>query len=136
MATPASAPPDYDFTRPFWDGVAAGEIRLPRCSACRAWQWYPLPGVDHCPSAPLEWTALSPHGSIYTFTIVRRPFLPGATKADVPVTTVLIELDDAPDVRLVGRLADGVEPRVGMRVTAVFDHGGDAADVRFTPTDS
>lgn len=134
MSTPASAPPDYDFTRPFWDGIAAGELRLPRCSACQAWQWYPLPGVEHCADGSLDWTPVGPHGSVFTFTVVRRPFLPDATKADVPLTTVLVELDDAAGVRLVGRLADGIDPSVGMRVTAVFDHDGDVDDVRFTPS--
>ena len=136
MPTPASAPPDYDFTRPFWDGIAAGEIRLPQCSACQAWQWYPLPGVEHCAGASLDWTPVGPQGSVFTFTVVRRPFLPGATKADVPLTTVLVELDDAPGVRLVARLADGVDPRIGMRVTAVFEHHGEVDDVRFTSSES
>ena len=78
----------------------------------------------------------APQGSVFTFTVVRRPFLPGATKADVPLTTVMVELDDAPGVRLVARLADGVDPRIGMRVTAVFEHHGEVDDVRFTSSES
>ncbi len=135
MTAPAFAPPDHEFTRPFWEGVAAGELRLPRCSACSAWQWYPMPGVDHCPGAALEWTPVGPHGSVFTFTIIRRPFLPGATETDVPLTSVMVELDDAPGVRLVSRLVDGVEPSIGMRVTAEFTHAGGVADVRFRPSE-
>jgi hypothetical protein len=59
---------------------------------------------------------------------VRRPFLPDASKADVPFTTVLVELDGPPGVRLVGRLVDGVAPTIGMRVIAKFTNDPDGAD--------
>jgi uncharacterized OB-fold protein len=135
MPAPLFAPPRHGFTQPFWDGVAAGELRLPRCSACQAWQWYPMPGVDHCAGARIEWTPVRPDGRIFTFTTVRRPFLPDASTADVPFTTVLVELDDAPGIRLVGRLVDDVEPTIGMRVTAEFANDTDGADVRVKPSD-
>ena len=131
MANPTFPPVDSAFTRPFWDGVAAGELRLPRCTACGAWQWYPLPGTAHCPGAAVEWTAVSPMGTVFTFTVVRRPFLPGTTRDDVPVVTILVELDDAPGIRLVSALRDGIEPRVGMRVTAGFPDLGGRRSVLF-----
>ena len=37
---------------------------------------------------------------------MRQSFLPGF-EADVPFVLVDVELDDAPDVRLIGRLLDG-----------------------------
>jgi uncharacterized OB-fold protein len=132
VAIPSFAPPDSDHTRPFWDGVAAGELRLPRCSACQAWQWYPLPGTTHCAGATIVWTPVRPQGTIFTFTVVRRPFLPGAAKTDVPIVSIIVELDDAPGLRLVGRLTDGVEARIGMRVTGEFYHHDGRADLQFT----
>ena len=57
----------------------------------------------------------------FTFTTVRRPFLPDASQADVPFTTVLVELDGPPGVRLV----DGVDPTIGMRVIAKVTNGAD-----------
>ena len=130
---PHSAPPDYDFTRPFWDGVAAGELRLPRCSACQAWQWYPLPGVEHCPGASLDWTPVGPHGHRLHVhrgpTTVparrhqgRRPVDDGAGRARRRAR--------CPPRRAARRRRS--TRRVGMRVTAVFDHDGDVDDVRFT----
>jgi hypothetical protein len=56
-----------------------------------------------------------PDRRVFTFTTVRRPFLPAAGKADVPFTTVLVELDGPPGLRLVGRLVDGVDPTIGHR---------------------
>ena len=116
MPSPSFTPPDTDFTRPFWDAIASRQLRLPRCAACGAWQWYPLPGVTHCPGAPIAWTQVRPEGVVFTFTVMRRPFLPDATLAEVPMTSIMVELDDAPGVRLVGRLTDGAEPRIGMSV--------------------
>jgi uncharacterized OB-fold protein len=133
VPVPTFAPPDQEFTRPFWEGIAAGELRLPRCRACGAWQWYPLPGTDHCPGAPSEWTPVRAEGIVFTFTEVRRPFLPGATKADVPFTTVLLELDDAPGLRFVGRLRDGAQVAVGTRVRGAFVERDGRADLEFAP---
>jgi uncharacterized OB-fold protein len=134
VTLPSFAPVDTGFTRPFWDGVAAGEIRLPRCPACGTWVWYPLPGVGHCRDASLEWRAISPVGTVFTHTTVRRPFLPGADKTSMPFTTILVEFDDAPGVRLVGVLAEGVEPAVGMQVAADFYAAPDSRhSVRFQP---
>ena len=31
---------DYDGEdAPYWDGLAAGKLLLPRCCGCRAWRW-------------------------------------------------------------------------------------------------
>ena len=32
---------DTDIVRPFWEALERGEFRLPACSVCGAWQWYP-----------------------------------------------------------------------------------------------
>jgi uncharacterized protein len=136
MPVPSFAPPDVAFIRPFWDGVAAGELRLPQCGACGRFQWYPIPGTPHCPSAPLTWTTVPPTGTVFSFTVVRRPFLPGATRADVPVTSVLVDLDGAPGMRLVGMLGDGgPAPRIGMRVEASFPEVHGRRTVQFVPVD-
>jgi uncharacterized protein len=132
MAIPSFAPPVSDHTQPFWDGVAAGELRLPRCSACQSWQWYPLSGTPHCGGATIDWTPVRPLGTIFTFTVVRRPFLPGASKTDVPIVSIIVELDDSPGLRLVGRLADGIEPRIGMRVIGEFYQHDGRGDLQFT----
>jgi len=133
MAVPSFAPPHTVYAGPFWDGVAANELRLPRCTGCGAFQWYPLAGVDHCAGATLEWTPVRAVGTIFTFTVVRRPFLPGSSKADVPITSVLVELDDAPSVRLIGRLTDGFDPEIGMRVAGEFFDNDGRRDLQFTP---
>ena len=91
----ATAPWDSPWIRPVWDGIVDDELRLPRCQRCGAWQWYPVPGTGHACGGELEWTSVEPAGTMFSFTTVRRPFLPGAMNDDIPITTVLIEITDA-----------------------------------------
>jgi cytochrome P450/uncharacterized OB-fold protein len=132
MGIPHLAPLDDPTTRPFWDGVAAGELRLPQCERCGQWQWYPLPDVPHACGGQLVWRAVRPQGTVFTHTTVRRPFLPDDTSS-VPYTSCLVELDDAPGVRLVGRLADGAAVEVGQRVAADFITDDGRPTVQFVP---
>jgi uncharacterized OB-fold protein len=133
VPVPHYAPLDNALTRPFWDGVGAGELRLPRCSACGRYQWYPLPVLEHGDGGYFEWVPVAPSGTVFTHTTVRRPFLPGASKDDVPYTVVFVELDGVPGVRFVGRLRDGDQPAIGQRVTAEFFERDDRPDVQFVP---
>jgi uncharacterized OB-fold protein len=66
--------------------------------------------------------------------VVRRSLLPD--QRDVaPFTIILVELDGVDGPRLVANLADGVDPRVGMRVRATFPTVGSHAHVVFVPAD-
>jgi uncharacterized protein len=53
---------------------------------------------------------------------MRQSFLPGFD-ADVPFVLVDVELDEQPDLRLIGRLTDGTDAplRVGSKVSVVFE---------------
>jgi uncharacterized protein len=107
--------PQWPLAKEFWAGMAVGELRLPRCPLCGAWQWYPNDAGTEC-GLECEWITLAGTGMVFTHTTVRRPFLPGQTRDEVPFTVALIEPDGAPGVRLAANLAPGVEPIIGMRV--------------------
>jgi uncharacterized protein len=53
---------------------------------------------------------------------MRQSFLPGFD-ADVPFVLVDVELDEQPDLRLIGRLADGPDAplHIGSEVSVVFE---------------
>ena len=34
-------PADVEFAAPFWEAIEAEELRLPQCSVCGQWRWYP-----------------------------------------------------------------------------------------------
>lgn len=136
MPLPRFAPPaDLMIGERFWAALGEGELSLPRCTSCGTWEWYPHEMGPHCPEGERAWTRLPGTGSVFTFTTVRRPFLPENTREDVPYVVIIVEPDGAEGVRLVGNLAGGFEPAIGMRVSL---DGGTSAGKRhpvFRPLD-
>ncbi|MFF0817835.1 Zn-ribbon domain-containing OB-fold protein [Rhodococcus sp. NPDC003318] len=125
-AVPDHAPPrDLVELQPFWDAVDEGRLALPRCPECAVWQWYPGPGCRCGFGGDFHWTEVRGTGVLYTFTRVERAFLPGGSV--LPYTVALVDLDEAPGVRLVTDLVGpgSAAPRIGARVTlspTVFDN--------------
>lgn len=116
MPLPVWDPPADDLiAAPFWEAARDGRCVLPRCSRCGRWLWYPDAAGPDCPGASIEWAEIDGRGTVYSFTIVRRSFLPDQ-RGRAPYAVVLVDLDAAPGVRLVGNLPDDVEPRIGQRV--------------------
>ena len=132
----APRPVPIDVTRPFWDGLAADEIRLQRCRDCASWVFYPRPRCSTCLSAALDWHPVSGRGRVYSFTIARQATHP-AFAADVPQLLAIVELDEG--VRMTTTMVD-VAPEdlaVGLPVAPVFDHGDDGVTLlRFRPATS
>jgi hypothetical protein len=116
---PNYAPPDDDVAAPFWEAIAHGEIRMPRCSSCGRWQWYPTEAGADCPNGELVWETVPKRGTLYTFTRVERAFLPSG-QGDVPFVVGFIELDGVGGVRLVANVVDDEQLEIGMRVEAEF----------------
>jgi uncharacterized OB-fold protein len=92
--------PDVDdpLTAPFFAGAARGELVITRCDACGDYVWYPQ---DACPrdGGALAWTAVSGRGTLFSWAVVRRAFLP-AFEDRVPFVTALVVLVEDPAVRL------------------------------------
>jgi uncharacterized OB-fold protein len=104
---------------PFWSACANRELRFPRCVRCGRYQWYPRDFCAGCIGDEFNWATIDPVGHIYSYTVVRRPFLPGATSS-VPFTVLQVQFDDAPGVTLLTNLADeGDAP--GVHVGAPVD---------------
>jgi len=126
-------PVPIDVTRPFWDGLAADEIRLQRCRDFGSWVFYPRPRCTTCLSDALDWQTVSGRATVYSFTIARQATHP-AFAAEVPQLLAIVELDEG--VRMTSTLVD-VAPedlRVGLAVEPVFDHGTDGVTLlRFRP---
>ena len=126
-------PDPIDVTRPFWDGLAEDQVRLQRCRECSSWVFYPRPRCSHCLSAALDWHTVPGRGTVYSYTIARQA-THHAFAAEVPQLLAIVELDEG--VRMTTTLVD-VAPddiRIGLAVTAVFDHGDDGVTLlRFRP---
>jgi uncharacterized OB-fold protein len=78
----------------------------------------------HCGSTDPQYVfaPLSGRGIVRSWTVVRQSFLPGFD-ADVPFVLVDVELDEQPELRMIGRLLDGVDAplRLGDRVVVGFE---------------
>ena len=98
--------PDVDdaLTAGYFEGAAEGELRIPRCGRCGRWVWYPEPTCPACGGAP-GWAATSGRGTLFTWVVVERAFLPAFAEM-VPFVTALVALDDDPAVRIVALLDD------------------------------
>jgi len=113
-------PPRFDtrLVQPYWDALERGEMQLPACSVCGAWQWYPSALVRCHGEASLQWKTVPRTGTVFTFTIVHRAFLPNADPSLPPYVAALVELDGMSGVRIptvvLNTAATG--PHIGMRV--------------------
>ncbi|MFF4750522.1 Zn-ribbon domain-containing OB-fold protein [Streptomyces sp. NPDC002514] len=119
---------------PFWEYAAQGELRVQTCAGCDEPRFPPRPCCPHCQSFAHEWRATSGRGRIWSYVLPHPPLLPDYA-ALAPYNVIVVELDDAPRIRLVGNLVtgpgapiDSVPPdriRIGARVQVVFSTQGD-----------
>ncbi|MFJ5642993.1 Zn-ribbon domain-containing OB-fold protein [Streptomyces sp. NPDC093223] len=117
---------------PFWEYAALGELRVQTCADCHEPRFPPRPCCPHCQSFASEWRPTSGRGRIWSYVVPHPPLLPDYA-AQAPYNVVVVELADAPRVRLVGNLVsaagaalDSLSPdriRIGARVQAVFADG-------------
>jgi uncharacterized OB-fold protein len=123
VATPV--PVHWD--REFWRLTATGVLAAQECLDCGRLQHYPRPACSSCLSLNRTWRALSGRGTVYSFTIVRRPDDP-AFAAEAPF--VLLDVELAEGLRLVSRLADESHAdglTIGTALTVVFRPVGDGS---------
>jgi len=109
----------------FFEGAAAGELRLQQCSACGAFRFPPKPVCGSCRSAKWEWAAVSGRGTVYSFVVVHQSANPAYAER-VPYDVVLVEPDEAPGVRIIGNTVGCAleDLAVGMPVEVAFETTG------------
>ncbi|CDR07595.1 OB-fold domain-containing protein [Streptomyces iranensis] len=123
------APVPDDDGAPFFAYAARGELRVQCCADCGESRFPPRPCCPRCQSFESLWKKMSGRGRIWSYVLPHPPLLP-AYAAQAPYNVVLVELADAPRIRLVGNLVaaadaalNSVPPeriRVGAPVKAAF----------------
>lgn len=104
-------------TAPFFAAVREGRLIYRGCNGCGRGYHPPMPSCSHCGSTDTVWREASGKGSLFSSTIARRQMHPAYP---VPYTIVVVALDDAPDVRLIGRIDDEAELAIGTPMIATF----------------
>jgi uncharacterized OB-fold protein len=129
MTEPLLSPVPDDDGAPFWGYAAQGELRIQACADCGEPRFPPRPCCPHCQSFGSEWRRMSGHGRVWSYVVPHPPLLP-AYAALAPYNAIVVELAEAPRIRLVGNLVtapgaplDSFSPeriRIGARVRVVF----------------
>lgn len=120
MAYLKPLPTPSPISEPFWRAAREHRLEIQRCRHCATHIFYPRRLCPHCLSPDLEWVTASGKGSVYSYTIARRPTGPGF-EPDVPYVIAIVELAEGPHLttNIVG--CDPEAVYVGMPVEAVFD---------------
>jgi uncharacterized protein len=113
VVDPAVAPEEV----PFWDGLAAGQLRVPWCATCDSHVWRPRSHCVRCYQPVSQWRTLPGTGEIYSFSVVHRS--DGAFVDVAPYVIAWVVLDGGPTI-----LADVTAPgpddvEIGARVRLV-----------------
>jgi hypothetical protein len=120
-------------TQPYWDGCAAGELRIQRCLDCRKPYFYPRPLCPSCGSGSVEWFTASGQATLYSYVINHRP-APGF-EADAPYAIAVVELAEGPrmmsSIRGVPATPEALVLDMPLRVA--FERRGDVWLPVFTP---
>ena len=107
---------------PYWSACARHELVLARCSDCGKASHPPDVTCPNCLSLDprFAWKPASGKGKVRSWTVIRHSFLSGF---DLPFLLADVQLDDHPQVRLIGRLVDGPDTplKFGDAVTVTFD---------------
>lgn len=120
-------------TQPFWDGLRQHRLVLQRSKLTGQFLYYPREVSPFGVADELEWHEVSGRGTVYSFTIARRPTAPQWSDA-VPYVIAIVQLDEGPRLttNIVECNPDSV--RIGMRVHAAFvDATEDATILQFRP---
>lgn len=110
-------------SRPYWEGLIQGELRIQRCNTCSRAVFYPRAICPHCFSEQLSWIVATGKGTIYSYTVAHQAFGPFA--AEAPFVVAIVEL--AEGVRMMTRIVDAPRERitVGTAVQVTFENVGE-----------
>jgi uncharacterized OB-fold protein len=136
-ARPAKAVPvPTPETQPFWDGCAAGELRIQRCTDCATAYFYPRPVCPACGSTRVEWFTTTGQATLYSYVINHRPAR--GFEDEAPYAIAVVQLAEGPRMmtNLVGIPATPEDLILDMPLRVVFEPRGDVSLPLFTPAEA
>jgi len=104
-------------TAGFWLAAQQGEVTVCACANCGTVLHLPRSHCHNCRSWIVEWKRVAPTARLVSWTVAEHQV---HHAFPVPYTVVLVELDEAPEVRLAGHLEGQPPLRAGMRMRAGF----------------
>jgi uncharacterized OB-fold protein len=118
---PPPLPQPDTLTQFFWDGVAAGELRIQRCQSCGHYIHYPKVLCRYCQSDDLRGERVSGRATLYTWTVAVQPFHPFYVDR-VPYLVATVELVEEPGLMFLTQLVECTEDdlHIGMPLEVTF----------------
>ncbi|WP_373083161.1 Zn-ribbon domain-containing OB-fold protein [Zhongshania sp.] len=101
---------------PFWDGCEVGQFMLHRCNVCQRAYWPASRCIEHGDES-MVWVAASGRGTLHTYTIMHRAYIP-SMKDKVPFVVGVVELEEGPFYHSNIIDCDHDSLRVGMKLMA------------------
>lgn len=137
MSRPAPVParilPAIDIdSRPYWTSGEHGVLAIFRCAKCAYYVHPPAPFCPRCESRDVGPQAVSGRGSVFSFTINHKQWVPGLA---VPYVLGLVTIEEQDDVRLVTNIVGCAPQEVtfGMAVEVMFEPAEDLWVPLFRP---
>jgi uncharacterized OB-fold protein len=112
----------------FWASTHEHAMRMQKCSRCHKFRFYPSEACHFCASLDYTWELISGKGRIHSWTVLERargnPF-----ENEVPITIVLVELEEGPIVtsNLIGH--DEHDLEIGAPVELEYEDVNDEVTV-------
>ncbi|QPQ35744.1 MULTISPECIES: Zn-ribbon domain-containing OB-fold protein [unclassified Lysinibacillus] len=105
--------------QPYWDAADRHELVLQKCETCNSYNHPPGPACSKCGATELSWESQGSDitGTIYSYVVSYRPFLPGF-QDDLPTIIVVVQLDKLNEVKIIGNVlaCPPEEIKIGMPV--------------------
>ena len=100
-------------TKPYWEGVKAGQLRYQTCDACNAVNFYPPAHCQKCGNLKQTWRVSKGEGTVYTFSVVMQNRIPGFQELGA-YAVAYVDLDEGFRM-LTNVLVDG-DPTTGVKI--------------------
>jgi uncharacterized OB-fold protein len=117
MDQPRPVPAPSPHTEPYWAACGRGELALQRCARCARFVHFPELRCPYCGGIDLPYERVGGRGTVHTFSVVHRSFLPGF---EPPYVIAWIDLPEG--ARVFGDVTDCPpgDVRIGMPVEVHF----------------
>lgn len=109
-------------TQGWWDALRRHELVIQECTDCSTLRHTPSGHCPQCGSEASGWRRMGGRGKVYSYVVVHQTAL-SAWRDAVPYNIVMVELEDAPEIRVYGNVVDvdNTDLEIGMPVRVVFD---------------
>lgn len=111
------------YDEPMWDSIGERRWALQCCSRCSTFRYPPAPNCPECLSLDFEWKALCGDGTILSWVIFHREYLP---EYKPPYNVVAVQLAEGPIVvsNLIGNEPQGSWIDQKVKITYAADQAG------------